>query len=124
MKVFLSYARADADFAQRLASSMSSAGVDVFPGDDWPSEPNAALATADAIVVLLSRSALDSPYVMKELEYGLVASRVERRLIPVLLENSLKYPWILRTLKPVRANRSASQTAEVVLHRLRSSKSK
>jgi len=119
LKVYLSYARSDTKFAKQIAQHMIAAGMDVFPHGDWPQDPNAALAHAEAIVILFSRQALASPFVLKELEFGLLAPRFEHRFIPVMLDASTKVPWIVRRLKPIRSSRDPGPTAEKILRRLR-----
>jgi hypothetical protein len=78
MRVFLSHAREDAKVADVLRAGLSKAGFEVWhdaeqlmPGDNWALELGKALQKAQAMVVLLSPSALTSPSVQREIEYAL-----------------------------------------------------
>jgi hypothetical protein len=78
MKVFLSYSHQDDPLASKLAQALESEGIrvwyggrDILPGDNWAQKIAKALADSDAMVVLLSHSALESPSVKREIEYAL-----------------------------------------------------
>lgn len=113
MKVFLSYSHEDRDLAHRVAVSLSEAGltvwdpaIELLPGDPWARKIDQALEESDAMVVLLTPRAIDSPWVRREIEYALGEVRFENKLIPVLVDSQSelladKIPWILRRLKLV-----------------------
>jgi hypothetical protein len=78
MKVFLSYSHRDDALASRLTKTLESEGVrvwygsrDILPGDNWAEKIAKALADSDAMVVLISPSALESSSVKREIEYAL-----------------------------------------------------
>lgn len=113
MKVFLSHSDNDKVAARKVADSMRKAGLDVWdesseilPGDNWAEKVGQALSEAEAMVVLLSPSALQSDAVRWEIEYALGQPRYNRRLVSVLLRSKEKLPqdqipWILKHLKMV-----------------------
>lgn len=76
---------------------------ELLPGDNWALEIAHALEESEAMVVLLTPTALDSPYVRREIEYALGAKNFSHRLIPVVVGDpdrlpANKVPWILRRL--------------------------
>ena len=60
-----------------------------------------ALENSKAIVALLSPHASTSSWVLHELGYAIGAPRFNGRLIPVMLEKTANFPWILRKLNVV-----------------------
>jgi hypothetical protein len=88
MKVFLSYARADADFALRLAADLQSAGVnlwvdqlDIPKGAVWDQEIENALRTCTHVLAILSPASVNSHNVMDEVSFALEEKKV---VVPVL----------------------------------------
>jgi adenylate cyclase len=87
-RVFLSYARADADRAGQLAGSIARAGHEVWwdrdidGGSRFAAAIDEALQNADAVVVLWSDASIQSAWVQDEAAEG----RDSGRLVPVLLE--------------------------------------
>ncbi len=118
MKVFLSYASEDRDVAQRVAQSLRQQGHDVYPAAGWPQDVGAALGRAEAFVVMLSPAALGSPFVNQEIKVALISERLQNRLIPVVLKASTQIPWILRTMRPIKAAANATALAKAVNQRL------
>jgi adenylate cyclase len=86
-RVFLSYARDDAEAAQSLAEGIERAGHTVWwdhhiqGGSRFASEIDRELKNADAVVVLWTKTSVDSPWVQDEAAEG----RDSGRLIPVML---------------------------------------
>ena len=84
-RIFLSYARVDADPAKRLADALGQAGHDVWwdreinAGSRFTSEIDKALREAEAIVVLWTKASVESAWVQDEAAEG----RDSGRLIPV-----------------------------------------
>ena len=106
MKIFISHASADREWAERLYRGLVAFGFEVWldalrllPGDNWYLETGAALRDADAMVVLLSPAAAESDSVGRDVQYALGSERFRERVFPVLLQASDKIPWILRRLK-------------------------
>ena len=108
LKVFISHSHADSALAAGVSKGLRGYGLevrdpdaDVFPGDNWAEQVARALKECQAMVVLLTPAAVESPYVRREMEYALGAKRYSNRLIPVtfgareqLEEDSV--PWIIR----------------------------
>lgn len=88
--IFLSYAHADKARAQRLASALEQSGYIVWwdamieGGSRFARSIDDALARADAVIVLWSKSSVESDWVRDEASYA----RDRRRLVPVSLDGS------------------------------------
>jgi hypothetical protein len=72
--IFISYAHADTAFAKRLARGLTREGVtgfldqaDIAAGAPWGDAVRNALETSKTLVLVLSKSALASNYVLAEL---------------------------------------------------------
>ncbi len=99
MKVFLSYAHQDASIATQVRELLEASGlavfdaqVDVLPGDNWASAIANALDESNAMVVLLTKEALDSPYVKHELQYALRKPEFEGRLVLLVIGSDEEVP--------------------------------
>jgi hypothetical protein len=115
MKVFISHSGSSKDeaLADRVVGSLEEAGLDVWydrrelhPGKNWADEIDQGLSESDAMVVLLTRGALDSEFVRRDIDYALGEKRFKSRLIPVLVGDSEDFPsdripWILKRLKTI-----------------------
>jgi hypothetical protein len=84
-KVFISYASQDTDIANALCNAFERAGIpcwiaprDVQPGDFYADAIVQAIAAAPVFVLILSRAAIDSPHVLREIAR---ASSKKRRII-------------------------------------------
>jgi hypothetical protein len=90
--VFVSYARADADYVRRLAVMLARAGVDVWaddgiePGDEWERVIRDRIAGSRAVLVVMSPAATTSQWVAVEI--GL-ARALGKRILPLLYEGSI-----------------------------------
>ncbi|MFL6731538.1 MAG: TIR domain-containing protein [Sphingomicrobium sp.] len=88
--VFISYAREDAPKAQAIARALEQASFDVWfdqrihSGSEFSREIEEALRSASAVVVLWSRSSVESAWVRDEAAEG----RDSGRLVPVLLDDA------------------------------------
>ena len=75
--VFISYSSRDAEFATKVAEALEENGIDVWidrkvqVGDDWRLVIEEALQNADSVLILMSPSALNSPYIAREYQYAL-----------------------------------------------------
>ena len=87
---FLSYARGDQEHAERLATALAQAGVDVWwdtlieGGAEFTKSIEAAINRADAVVVAWSQRAVGSDWVLDEASRG----RDLHKLVPVLLDGT------------------------------------
>ena len=68
MKVFVSHSHADSELAARVSKALRNEGLDVWdpdlnllPGDNWAAEVARAREESDAMVVLLTPDAINSP---------------------------------------------------------------
>ena len=86
-RVFLSYAREDVGTAKQVAACVGRAGHsvwwdhDIQGGSHFASEIDKELKAADAVVVLWSKTAVDSPWVQDEAAEG----RDSGRLVPIIM---------------------------------------
>ena len=126
MKVFVNHSHADAPLAARVSKALRRSGLDVWdpdldllPGDNWAAEVARALEESEAMVVLLTPAAIDSPYVRRNIEYALGAKNYSNRLIPVVVGDPERVvpageiPWIVRRMPRVRLEDHGSGAPEV-----------
>lgn len=109
-RVFLSHASEDKErFVIPFATRLRSVGIDVWV-DQWELRPGDSLvqrifdegiASADALIVVLSHASVVKPWVREELDAGVVrriTSGGSTRLVPVLLDEDVQVPAPLRHL--------------------------
>ena len=125
MKVFISHSHTDSALAARVSEALRDDGLevwdpdaDVLPGDNWAEKVAQALRESQAMVVLLTPAAVDSPYVRRDMEYALGAKRYSNRLIPVAVGAREQLPadsipWIVRHMPWVELEDSESGFPEV-----------
>ncbi|MFN0148894.1 MAG: TIR domain-containing protein [Dehalococcoidia bacterium] len=121
MCVFLSYDLRDAEAATALRARLAREGLTVRDGGadpTWALPVEERLRGTDALVVLISANSSDSVSVSRDLDYVLTTKRFKDRLIPVLLDGTRDYPWILDEMSPVSAAASLDEVAETVAQRL------
>ncbi|MEX2215419.1 MAG: toll/interleukin-1 receptor domain-containing protein [Phycisphaeraceae bacterium] len=124
MKVFLSHSDKDGPVAEKLAASLTQAGLEVWrtalllPGDNWASKLAEALETSDAMVVLISPDAMASTHVRREIDFALGSTNYKDRLVPVQIRATKNIPWILNRLHVVRADprRIALAAPKILAH--------
>jgi len=116
--LFFSYARADAEFALKLAKSLRSAGanlwidqLDLKGGDQWDSIIEQALTKAESLLVILSPAAVDSKNVMDEVSFALEENK---RVVPVVYK-PCKIPFRLRRVHRVDFTADFGQGLERLL---------
>jgi TIR domain len=110
MKVFISHADQDEALASKIVSSLEDAGLEVWydrrevlPGDNWADRIAHGLRETNAMVVLVTPTALKSLHMQRDVDYALTQKRYKGRLIPVLAGDSRKFqgssiPWIFKHL--------------------------
>src|SRR5690349_15874522 len=88
--IFVSYARADSEFALKLADALRAANVNIWidqldipAGNRWDLAIEKALKDAPSLIVVLSKSSVSSNNVMDEVSYAL---EVGKDIFPVLVE--------------------------------------
>lgn len=128
MSVFVSYSSSDQKWAKELISHLQEEGVkvrdprsDFAPGDNWSLEIGKALESANALVLLVSPSAIKSESFRRETEYALGSKRFRDRLIPVIVKDTPELPWILRHLNPEKGD--PSRVSKRILKRLTAAES-
>lgn len=128
MRVFLSYASRDRTWVERLADALRGQGLQpidpaaiVSPGENWMLAAGKALDSADAVVLVLSRAAAQSPWLTHEVDYALGATRLKGRVIGVRRPGvkSADIPWVLSDLDLLEAGGSPSEVGKRIARRLR-----
>ena len=96
-KLFLSYKRADSAIADAIAQRLTDAGYGIWMdrpkirgGSQWRDEIDRGLTQSDAVVVLLSASALESDEIYKEIARAL---ELDRPIIPITLGAITLHGW-------------------------------
>ena len=86
--VFISYARAEKEFAQTLGEALRARGKDVWidlddipPTAPWRAEVEGGIESADAFLFVISPASLASAECAHELEH---AARLNKRIVPVV----------------------------------------
>ncbi|WP_167755613.1 DUF805 domain-containing protein [Vitreimonas flagellata] len=88
--IFISYAREDRGFAERIARGLNGLGLEVFwdteipPGQTWADYIEGKLTQCRAVIVLWSQHSTKSQWVREEARMG----REKAKLIPVLLDGT------------------------------------
>src|SRR6266576_695146 len=108
----MSYAQPDRAVASHLADDLTQAGIDVWfdqklrPGDNWQDQITRHIENAEAVVVLISPSSLQSEWVAREWTMALVRSLEDRssssRIIPVLVGGA-SFSDLPRVLQDIQA---------------------
>ena len=103
-RTFVSYSRADSEFALKLASDLRANGasvwldqLDIAPGARWDSAIEDALRRSARVIVLLSPKAVASQNVLDEVSFALDEGKT---IVPVLVE-TCAVPMRLRRLQHV-----------------------
>jgi hypothetical protein len=116
-QTFLSYSRNDYQAAEFMALGLQKRGVRLWfdvqqlePGTDWQQDIHSGLEQSGSVLLLASRSALDSPYVEREWRHALDASR------PVIIArlDRVRLPRELRGMPQVDCRQNAATSIEHV----------
>ncbi len=117
MQVFISHSHKDQRIAEELSSRLAVAGVkvwlaekEVLPGDNWSLAVGKALQRSDAMVVLLSPDAVESPDVRREIAFAFASPRFEGRVVPVVVRPTGGIPWFLRTFPMIHLRGTRGQS--------------
>ncbi len=114
MQVFISHSHDTETLAKKVGAALERAGLNVWnyeqeilPGDNWAQKIGQALEASQAMVVLLTPHSLNSPTVLRDIEYALSRKNFNKRLIPVFVssEENIPYeklPWILSHLNVIK----------------------
>ena len=110
MKVFISHSNKDDALASQIASYLEKAGLEVWydnhevvPGENWADKIGRGLSESDAMVVLVTPTALESNILSRDVDYALTQKRFKGRLVPVLAGDARRFqgwsiPWIFNHL--------------------------
>ncbi len=88
-KIFISYSRADSDYVSRLVDAFRSKGFDVWfdknirSGNEWDNTIEREIKNADAMVLILSNTSVQSDNVKDEMSY---AMQLSKNVIPIKIE--------------------------------------
>ena len=100
-KIFISYSRADSDFALKLGKDLRSSGaniwidqLDVSVSERWDQAIEAALESCASFLVILSPDSIESQNVLDEVSYAL---EEKKQIFPVLHTNC-KIPFRIRRI--------------------------
>jgi hypothetical protein len=114
-KVFISYSRADSQFADEIGAGLEYDGGfdvlidrrDIHEGEEWKKRLGALIADADTVVFILSRRSAASPICRWEIEH---ATELSKRIIPVQAESlgGVEVPPALAALNYVRFDEGRS----------------
>lgn len=125
MKVFISHSDHDEALASEIVSSLEDAGLEVWydrreiiPGDNWADRIARALREANAMVVLVTPTALESDHMQRDVDYALTQKRFKGRLVPVLAGDSRQFqgwsiPWIFENLPIISLKGNGSTKEEL-----------
>jgi hypothetical protein len=120
-RVFLSHAHSDQSHARRISELLGAAGFQVFDpadellgGDNWSLEIGRALDASEAMIVLISPAGVRSPEVQREIQYALGSERFQDRLIPVEVEPTKDFPWVLSRLPWIKLKGNLAEAVEQV----------
>ena len=124
----MSYDPSDEELARTLAQHLGTAGIRVWfaeeelqPGDNWASKTGEALETSDVMTVLVTPGSGDSAHVERELQYALSAKQYRGRVIPIIVGDPKRVPWILHKLHAITLGPTPNQEdIDGLIQRIRS----
>ncbi len=120
-QTFLSYSRNDYQAAEFMVLGLQKRGLRVWfdvqqlePGTDWQADIRNGLEQSENVLLLASRSSLESPYVEREWRHALAAGR------PVIVArlDSVRLPSDLRDAPIVDCRQNAADSIEQVAYAL------
>jgi hypothetical protein len=126
MKIYVSYAQPDSDFAAAVAKQLMVQShhvwmdqLSLLPGDNWQLAAGKALQDSDAMVVLLSPNSARSRGQKHEINYALGSDQYAGRVIPVFIRPTKEYPWILDKFSTVQADNDPAEVGRKIIQVLR-----
>jgi hypothetical protein len=126
MQVFLSYVHQDRDFAETLTKDLSKRGIrvwtpwrEILPGENAWLRAGQALEKSDALVVLLSPTAMESEFLRGDIDYALGNTKFEGRVFPVLVRPTKNFPWIFEKFQIYNAKQGVAKIGASIAERLK-----
>ncbi|WP_411910401.1 toll/interleukin-1 receptor domain-containing protein [Marichromatium gracile] len=93
--VFISYARADSDAADRIVEGLEQAGIrtwrdisEIKPGTEWAKAIESAAKSASAYVYIASSHSSSSSWMEQELLYALSRTAAGLVIVPAIIDES------------------------------------
>lgn len=120
-KIFISYSHKNIDVVSSLVNMIASPNIDIWideksiaPGQRYATAIFEAIKNSNVYVIFLSKDALDSPWVMTELDFAIneQISRKDFRIMPVLLE-TCDIPAVLSNVDYIDGRCPVYQIAEI-----------
>jgi hypothetical protein len=125
MRIFMTYAREDWEFAWKLGARLREAGHEVwsdyenvFPGDNWPLAVGKALDDSEVIVLLLSPELVRSEFFSSLVSYAISGTKYKNRLVPVVVRPTEDYPSVLAILNMIQSGGDVDRTSKEIVKRL------
>lgn len=118
MRLFISYAHENHAAVRELADLLNAGGHfvwfddEILPGQDWKRELGQRIAASDAFVYALTQSSVHSEWCQWELAE---AARLQKSIMPVMLEAAVAIPAPLRTLQYADFTKGATPVAAAKL---------
>jgi formylglycine-generating enzyme required for sulfatase activity len=126
--VFISYCHADSHFVDQLADRLKASGVNVWidkwkikVGDSIIQRINEGIGASDRLIVVLSRSSVESKWVREELNAATIKNVEQEKhafILPVLIEEC-KIPSLLQHRKYANFKDDRNQAFEELLEVIR-----
>ena len=121
--VFLSHGSPDKVWVRTLVEQLEAAGLKVFldeadlrPAENFVVGLNAGLEESSALVLVLSAETISRPWVEREWTAFMAEHGLQRRILPVLLED-LVLPAFLKPIQSIDArDRDAERVAELLAY--------
>lgn len=113
-KIFISYSNQDAQIAQYITERINEAGhttfiedSDIPPGMNFGEAITNALVDTDIVIILYTKNAVISSWVNYEMNtaFGYLKERGKPRIIPVVFDDVIELPDILKNIIHIRASR-------------------
>lgn len=125
-EVFLSHSSRNLDVAQKVAGTLRSHGVavwfsptEILSAQQWHDEIGKALRRCDWFMVLLSKSAVQSPWVKNELVFALRHNQYNDHILPVIIEECdyEALSWTLGNFQMVDLTNNRQEAYRKILRR-------
>jgi hypothetical protein len=126
---FLAATRHDSALSMRIIKAAEHLGLKVrqysegSSPDENPSESiRHAIAESDVFIVLLSKNAIESDWISKELTWAMTGDFSQRRTIVPIILGRVEVPRTLKGIRAYRLNRNGSNARQLLGEALRSMK--